>query len=194
MTRLRPAVFLDRDGVLVEDVHHLHRSDQLRVIPGAGDALRLLRERGFVLVVVTNQSAVARGLCSEAELADIHRRLAALLEAQGGRYDALYYCPHHPTEGRGAFRVDCECRKPAPGMLLKAATEHRLDLRGSYLIGDKRSDMEAAHRAGCRGVFVRTGHGAEEVGALPPGTQVCADVRVAAGWIAQRPGGAASFP
>ncbi|BDG07178.1 D-glycero-alpha-D-manno-heptose-1,7-bisphosphate 7-phosphatase [Anaeromyxobacter paludicola] len=181
----RRAAFLDRDGVLIEEVHHLHRAEDVRLIPGAAAAVRRLRELGLAVVVVTNQSAVARGLCSEEELAGIHARLRELLRADGADWDDLLYCPHHPTEGVGRYRTACDCRKPSPGMLLEAARRHALDLGRSFLVGDKASDLEAARRVGCAAVLVRTGHGARQ----PPGTPsdaVVADLPAAAAWIGDR--------
>lgn len=157
-----PAVFFDRDGVLIEEVGHLRELARLRLLPGAAQAVRELAAAGFRIVIVTNQSAVARGLLSEAGLREIHEHLLALLRAEGAEVDDLRYCPHHPTEGVPPWNVDCLCRKPAPGMLLEAAATHRLDLSRSYLIGDKRSDIAAARRAGCGAILVLTGHGSEE--------------------------------
>lgn len=181
------AVFVDRDGVLVEEVGHLHRRDQLRVLPGVAEALRRVRSAGFLVIVVTNQSAVARGMCSEEELAAIHADLQAMLRERGSGYDDLYYCPHHPTEAVGAYRVQCSCRKPSPGMLLAARSAHGLDLSACVLVGDKNSDVEAAHRAGCVGVLVRSGHGARE--ADHPWSRpehVCDDLGQAVTWILDR--------
>ena len=188
---MKRAVFLDRDGVLIEQVHHLHRALDVRLLPGAAEALRALREGGYLAIVVTNQSAVARGLCSELELAGIHQRLAALLREQGAALDDLFYCPHHPTEGEGALRIDCACRKPAPGMLLEAQRRHELDLGASWLVGDKGSDVEAAHRAGCKAILVSTGHGAAELARglapLERPDAVCADLAEAAGLLLRAP-------
>ncbi|HEY4134066.1 MAG TPA: D-glycero-beta-D-manno-heptose 1,7-bisphosphate 7-phosphatase [Alphaproteobacteria bacterium] len=159
---LRPAVFLDRDGTIVEDVDYLTRPEQLRLIPGAAAAIRTLNARAVPVVVVTNQSAVARGLLSEDELAAVHGELRARLAAEGARLDAIYYCPHHP-EGSGAYRRDCDCRKPMPGMLRQAARDLGLDLAASAMVGDSVRDLEAGAAAGCRTlILVRTGHGADE--------------------------------
>jgi D-glycero-D-manno-heptose 1,7-bisphosphate phosphatase len=181
---VRRAVFLDRDGVLIEEVHHLHRREDVRLLPGAAQAVRALREAGWVAIVVTNQSAVARGLCSEEDLAGIHAELAAQLAAGGAAYDDLFYCPHHPTEGVGRYRIECACRKPLPGMLLEARSRHDLDLGASWLVGDKRLDVEAAHRAGCRAILVRTGYGSRELAVglaeLERPDAVCADLAEAA--------------
>lgn len=155
----KPAVFLDRDGTINEEVHHLTEIGQLRLLEGVGRAIKLFNEAGWPVVVVTNQSVVARGMLSEASLAAIHQALQARLEACGARVDAIYYCPHHPTAGNGSYGVACDCRKPQPGLLRQAAGELDLDLARSYLVGDKLSDIAAGRAAGCATVLVRTGYG-----------------------------------
>jgi D-glycero-D-manno-heptose 1,7-bisphosphate phosphatase len=155
----REAVFLDRDGTLIEEVHYLSAPEQVRPIPGAADAVRQLNAAGVLVVVVTNQAGVARGYFPERRVAEAHERLSALLAEAGARVDAYFYCPHHPTEGVGAYRAECACRKPKPGMLLTAARELDIDLGRSWMIGDKPDDAEAGLAAGCRTILVRTGHG-----------------------------------
>jgi D-glycero-D-manno-heptose 1,7-bisphosphate phosphatase len=157
----RPAVFLDRDGVIVDEVQYLSSPDQLVLIPRAADAIARLNQHGIPVVVVTNQAGVARGYFPEERLTAIHRRLDELLAAGGARIDRYEYCPHHPTEGLPPYRVDCACRKPRPGMLLRAATALGLDLSRSVMIGDKLSDLQAGIAAGCRVILVRTGYGFE---------------------------------
>ena len=156
----REAVFLDRDGTLIEEVHYLAAAEQVRLLPGAADAVRRLNEAGVLVVVVTNQAGVARGYFPESRVAEVHERLSTLL-AEHVRIDAYFHCPHHPTEGVGVYRVECECRKPKPGLLLAAARELDIDLARSWMIGDKPSDAEAGAAAGCRTILVRTGHGAK---------------------------------
>jgi D-glycero-D-manno-heptose 1,7-bisphosphate phosphatase len=155
----RPAVFLDRDGVVIEEVEYLAEVGQVRLIPGAAAGIAALNARGIPVVVATNQAGVARGLFPEGRVGQVHAQLARLLAAEGARVDAWYYCPHHPTAGEGAYRVSCACRKPLPGMLLQAAREWGIDLARSFMVGDKRSDLEAGARAGCRSVLVETGYG-----------------------------------
>lgn len=152
------AVFLDRDGTLIREVGHLHRRDQVEILPRVAEAIRLLRARGFCVVVVTNQSAVARGLLTEIELGMIHEELNARLAQAGARLDGLYYCPHHPTEGKGAYRCECDCRKPNTGMIVKAAADLGLDPSRSYVVGDQASDMELADRVGAKGVRIAAHH------------------------------------
>jgi D-glycero-D-manno-heptose 1,7-bisphosphate phosphatase len=153
------AVFLDRDGTVTEEVGHLHRVDQLRIVGRAVEAVRLLNEAEFKVFLTTNQSAIARGYLSEASLRQIHAALETMLAAGGARLDAVYYCPHHPTQGVGPYRQVCHCRKPKPGMLQQAAAEWGIDLRRSIVVGDKLSDLDAGAAVGCRGVLVRTGYG-----------------------------------
>ena len=149
------AVFLDRDGTLIRDVGYLRRIEQIEILPQVPAALRLLRERGFKLVVVTNQSAVARGWMSEQELGKIHGALHAELARRGAALDGLYYCPHHPTEGSGVFRVTCRCRKPNAAMIERASAELGLDPMRSYVIGDQQTDVELAARVGATAVLIR---------------------------------------
>lgn len=154
------AVFLDRDGTLI----HEHRGfitspEQIELIAGAASAVRRLNDAGIRVVLVTNQSAVARGLISEAQLARIHAHLVQLLAAQGARLDAIYYCPHHPEGTVAGFARRCACRKPADGLLRQAIAELAIDPRASFLIGDDLRDLEAALPSGTTPVLVRTGKG-----------------------------------
>ncbi|HLG17363.1 MAG TPA: D-glycero-beta-D-manno-heptose 1,7-bisphosphate 7-phosphatase [Blastocatellia bacterium] len=160
MTR---AVFIDRDGTLNEDVGYVSTPDDLVIYPWASEAVRKINEAGMKAVVITNQSGIARGLYSERTLVCIHERMIEELAREGARIDAVYYCPHHPDFGGSAYRRDCECRKPKPGMLRAAAREHGIDLARSYVIGDKSCDINAAASAGARGVLVRTGYGRETI-------------------------------
>ena len=155
----RPAVFLDRDGVIIEDSPSYVRSaDQVRLLPAAADGIRRLNDSGLYVVVATNQSALARGLITPADLKSIHDRMRSLLRAaSGARVDALYYCPCHPDGIVERYRRDSPCRKPEPGMLVRAAAEHGLSLPDSFMVGDKAIDIEAGHRAGCRTILVLSG-------------------------------------
>ncbi|MBI4505448.1 MAG: HAD family hydrolase [Chloroflexi bacterium] len=150
------AVFLDRDGVLLADVHFLRRPAQLRVLPGVPEAVRALQEH-FALVVVTNQSGIARGLFGEEELLAIHAELARRLAIEGGVLDALYFCPHLPEGTVPAYRMDCECRKPKPGMLVRAACEWQLDLARSFMVGDAWRDVAAGRAAGVHSILLGSG-------------------------------------
>lgn len=157
---LRPAIFLDRDGVVIDDVHYLASPAQVRLIPGSADAIASLNRAGWPVVVVTNQSGVARGLFTTDGVHAVHEHLSEQLAGYGAKIEAYYFCPHYPTADVPAYRVDCSCRKPKPGMLLQAAEELGLDLTQSWMIGDKVSDLAAGAAAGASTILVRTGHGA----------------------------------
>lgn len=165
----RPAVLIDRDGTLIEEAGHVRRLDGLRFFPWSLEAVRLLNRAGFAIVVVTNQAGVARGYFGEAFVRQAHAHLDARIAEAGGVVRGYYYCPHHPDATVPEYRQACECRKPAPGMLLRAAREHDLDLARSFAIGDRWHDVEAAARAGVTGLLVRTGHGETELAAPRPG-------------------------
>lgn len=160
------AVFLDRDGTINEECGYIDRIEALRLIPDAGAAVRRINESGLKVVVVTNQSGVARGFFDEAFVNRANARLSEMLAAEGAHVDAFYYCPHHPTDGKGRYLQTCACRKPAPGMLLKAAAELGIDRRRSYLVGDTLKDIEAGARAGVRAILVLTGYGEESAASL----------------------------
>lgn len=144
---LRPAVFLDRDGVINEDIGYLHRIEQFRFTPGALQAACQLYEMGYALVVVTNQSGIARGFYTEVDFQRLTEWMCEQFRAAGAPLTAVYHCPHHPLAGNGDH---CDCRKPLPGMLLKAATEYQLDLAHSLMVGDKEDDVRAGRSAGVR--------------------------------------------
>jgi len=184
------AVLLDRDGTLTVEGEWLTRRQDLVLVPGAAAALARLSAAGWKLVLVTNQSAVARGLITPAHLVEIHAELQEQLAARGARLDAIYSCPHHPTEGVGEYRVECECRKPKPGLVLQAARELGLDLPRCWMIGDAARDLEAGWAAGVPGILVATGKGRAEIEGLrergrEPEAFV-ADLPAAAEWILSR--------
>ncbi|KAF0215604.1 MAG: D-glycero-D-manno-heptose 1 7-bisphosphate [Geobacteraceae bacterium] len=140
---MRRAVFLDRDGTVNVEKEYLYLPEDFEFIPGAPQAIRLLKDAGFCVIVVTNQSGVARGYYDEAAVSSLHRHMDAELAKFGAKVDAYYFCPHHPQHGIGEYRKECDCRKPLPGMLLQAAAEFAVDLTRSYIIGDKPADVEA---------------------------------------------------
>ena len=160
------AVLLDRDGTLTVEGEWLTRRQDLALVPGAAAALARLAARGWKLVLVTNQSAVARGLITPQQLDRIHAELQVRLAAGGARLDAIYSCPHHPTAGQGQYRVDCECRKPKPGLGLQAARELGLDLARCWMVGDAARDLEAGWAADVPGILVATGKGKAEIEVL----------------------------
>jgi histidinol-phosphate phosphatase family protein len=159
--RGRPAVFLDKDGTLIEDVPYNVDPELIRLTDGAVEGLRLLHAAGYVLIVVSNQSGVARGYFEEAALRAVERRLRDLLGAAGVPLAGFYFCPHHPAGSVEAYAVDCACRKPADGLLRRAAREHGIDLARSWMIGDILHDVEAGHRSGCRTILLDVGHETE---------------------------------
>jgi D-glycero-D-manno-heptose 1,7-bisphosphate phosphatase len=174
------AVFIDRDGVLIHDADYLGSVSGLRVLKGAPRALQLLRAAGFKIVIVTNQSGVARGYFTLAAVRKIHAELKRRLAKTGARWDGLYVSPHGPDSKHS-------WRKPGTGMLLAAKKKFGLDLKGSYLVGDKTSDIECARRAGCAGILVRTGNGGRDKLYKAKPAIVRSDLLSAARWIVSRP-------
>lgn len=160
--RLRPAVFFDRDGTLTRESDWVRRPSDLELLPGAAEAVRIVGDAGFATVLVTNQSAIARGLITESDLEHIHAHLAAELAKERAHLDAIYHCPHHPTEGVSELTCVCECRKPRPSLLARAARELGLDLSRSWIIGDAERDLLAGQALGVRGILVSTGKGTSE--------------------------------
>ena len=181
------AVFLDRDGTICEEVGYLDSVERLRLIPGSALAIKLLNERGFKAVVVTNQSGVARGFFPELRLREVHEELERRLRKKGAHLDGIYYCPHLPGDGNEPNLGVCHCRKPASGLLLRAAADLGLDLRASYMIGDHYSDVECAQRVGAKGILVLTGHGGETVTEkgswLSPPAHIAPDLYAAVQWV-----------
>lgn len=158
------AVFLDRDGVINAEKGYVHRIEEFEILPGVPQAIGLLKDAGFLVIVVTNQSGVARGYYSLETVHSLHRHLDTELAAFGTHVDAYYVCPHHPEHGIGDLKVACTCRKPMPGMLEQAAVDFGIDLSASYMIGDKSTDVAAGLAAGCRPVFLETSSGGPEEG------------------------------
>lgn len=153
------AAFIDRDGVINEERNYVHRIEDFVLLPGSVKALALLRDAGYRLIVVTNQAGIARGYYDVAAMNRLHDYLCARLEEEEVKLDAIYFCPHHPEGIAKGFNVKCDCRKPAPGMLLQAAQDFNVDLATSVLIGDKASDIEAGKRAGVGlTIIVESGH------------------------------------
>ena len=149
------AVFFDRDGTLIREVGYLHRQEQIEVLPGVPEAIRMAHRHGFRAVMVTNQSAVARGFLTENELVQIHEEIQRRLRETKAYLDGIYYCPHHPTEGIELFRLTCSCRKPNPGMVERASLELGLDPSRSYVVGDQISDMVLAAQVGAKGILIK---------------------------------------
>lgn len=151
----RPALFLDRDGVVIVQEHYLADPELVRLLPGVAKAMNLARQAGFLLIGVSNQSGIGRGLFAEDDLFRVMKRLDELLAAEGTGFDSFHYCPHEPT-------AECDCRKPRPGLLDEAASHFAIDLENSWMVGDKGSDVAFGRAAGMGGILVRTGYGAGE--------------------------------
>lgn len=188
------AIFLDRDGVLLADKGYVVDTSQIQILPRVPEALTLLKSAGYLLVLVTNQAVVARGLLSESQLTDIHADLQRkLAQSKSPCLDAIYACPHHPNATDPAYRQICDCRKPSPGMLLHALRDHNIDPFQSFMIGDRSSDILAGRSAGCKTVQVLCGRHLDEPiehgGAMDSTTDkdradhVCLDLYSATRWI-----------
>jgi D-glycero-D-manno-heptose 1,7-bisphosphate phosphatase len=158
-----PALFLDRDGTINEEVDFLTNPDHLHLISGVSAALREAKSMGFKLFVITNQSGIARGFLTEEHLRDIHTALNERLTADGSALDRIYYCPHHPELGVEPYRISCDCRKPKPGMIEQAIREYDIDPSRSFVVGDRMIDMQAGNAAGIPSIMVLTGYGADEL-------------------------------
>jgi histidinol-phosphate phosphatase family protein len=162
----REAVFLDRDGVINEEVDLVRSPSQLKLVRGSTEAIRMLKQSGFLVIAVTNQPVVARNMCSEEDLAKIHEKLKEMLAAEGARLDAIYYCPHHPDRGypeeNPKYKIDCGCRKPKTGMIEQATEDFIIDPKESFMVGDTTRDVQTGKNAGCRTILVRTGFGGRD--------------------------------
>lgn len=183
---MRPAVFLDRDGTLLEEAGYLDRLERLVFFPYAIDAVRQLNRGGFAAVIMTNQSGVGRGMYGEAFVKQAHDVIGQAMAAGGARIDGFYYCPHHPAAEVERYRRACDCRKPGTGMIRQAVADLDLDLARSFSVGDKWSDVEAGAAAGARGILVRTGYGRSSELAPRPGLEpatIADNVIAAAAWI-----------
>ena len=183
------AVFLDRDGTIIEEVGYLDRPERVEFFPWTIDAVRVLNRAGLAVVLVSNQSGVARGFFSEAVVDEVHRRMAAMLNEGGAHIDAYYYCPHHPDGKVPAFTRKCECRKPGRALVDKAARELGIDPARSFVVGDRWLDIALGQAVGAQSVLVRTGYGASEEDKQPADVKADAIVDnliAASSWILGR--------
>jgi len=155
------ACFLDRDGVLIEEVNYLSSPDQVNVLPETIKALQLLKNNNYKIIVITNQAGVARGFFTEDSISKVHSEIDRQLKKYKLQVDHYYYCPHHPDGSVKKYAINCNCRKPMPGMILQAVKDYNLNLNNSFLVGDKMSDLLAAENSGCQGILVETGYGKE---------------------------------
>jgi D-glycero-D-manno-heptose 1,7-bisphosphate phosphatase len=159
---MKRAVFIDRDGTISEEVGYINHPARFRVFPYAAAAIKHLADNGWLAIVVTNQAGVARGYFSEDMIQTVHAEMTKELESGGARLDAVYYCAHHPSVGEPPYRYDCDCRKPKPGLISRAARDLNIDLAGSWMVGDRYSDVELARNAGVKSMFVLSGYGRGE--------------------------------
>lgn len=158
----RPAVFIDRDGTISEEVGYVNHPSRFRLFPYSSEAIRILNDAGWLAIVITNQAGVARGYFSEDVIHRIHDQLTRDLENESARLDAIYYCAHHPSVGEPPYRSDCDCRKPKTGLIQQAAKDFEIDLAASWMAGDRYNDIELARNAGLRAAFVLSGYGRGE--------------------------------
>lgn len=162
VARKRRAVFLDRDGTIIRQVELPHKPSQIKLLPGAAHALKQLHDAGYLLIVISNQPVVARGILTPAGVVKLNNVMVKRLAARGAAIDAFYFCPHNPKADLKKYRKVCACRKPAPGMVLKAAKRFKMDLKKSFLVGDTTQDMLTGKNARVRTILVRTGHGGRD--------------------------------
>ena len=157
-----PAIFLDRDGTINEEMGYINHIERFKIFPFVAESIKSLKENGFKVVIVTNQSGIARGYFTEKLLNEVHQKLIEYLEKHKTKLDGIYYCPHHPTEGEGIYKQKCNCRKPKTGLIERAVKEHNIDLSSSYMIGDRFKDMIFAHNLNIKSGLVLTGYGKGE--------------------------------
>jgi len=188
--KARPAVFLDRDGVINREVDLLHDPNLLEILPGVSAAIRRLNRAGWLTVVATNQPVVARGLCGEDRVREIHAKLESLLGKEGAFVDAIYYCPHHPDRGfpgeNPAYKIACSCRKPNTGMIEAAAKHFNIDVPASFFVGDTTVDVRTAKNCAMQSVLVKTGYGGRDMKYTDQPDHVAADLAMAVDWILNR--------
>ncbi len=177
------AVFLDRDGTINEEVGYLGDLEKLSIYPNSFEAIRLINESGMKAVVITNQSGVARGYFSEDFVMTVHSRINETLQKKGAHIDRFYYCPHHPTEGKGNYLKSCDCRKPETGMVIKASEELDIDLSRSYMVGDTAKDIELANKISVTGILVKTGYGKKEISSDIKPDYIAENILDAVKWI-----------
>jgi D-glycero-D-manno-heptose 1,7-bisphosphate phosphatase len=166
--RPRPAIFMDRDGTLSHEVGYVNHPSRFRLYPWSADAVRAINRAGWLAVVVTNQAGIARGYFPPSVLEEVQGALVEQVADGGGRFDAVYACVHHPSVGKPPYRMDCDCRKPRPGLLRRAEAELGAELSRSWVIGDRHSDLLLAWSVGARGAIVKTGYGLGELTHLAP--------------------------
>lgn len=187
----KPAVFLDRDGTINEQMGYINHISRFVLLPGIAKAIQLLNHHDIPVIVTTNQSGLARGYFPETLLDEVHAKMNLLLAKENAKVDGIYVCPHHPEAKEEKFRISCNCRKPKPGLFLKAAQEHNIDLEQSFVVGDRWSDLKAAANCKATGILVLTGYGKGDLDYIGPQHKIqpeyiAADLMDAVKWILQR--------
>ncbi len=186
---MKRAVFFDRDGTINVEAGYIRDLANLKLIDGAASSIEKLRKAGFLAVLITNQSGPARGYYSEDWVKQLNNRVQELLAEQGTKLDAMYYCPHLPDGSIPEYTKECDCRKPNPGLFLSAKKDLDIDLTSSFMLGDKATDVEAGHNAGCKSILLKTGYGeqvlAGEYQNIPDADYIAADINDGAEWILQ---------
>ena len=184
----KPAVFLDRDGTINEQMGYINHLSRFVILPGVPEAIRLLNENGFLVIIVSNQSGVARGYFPIELVHEVHALLTGALEEEGAGIDGFFFCPHHPRGDVAGYRSSCDCRKPGTGLIDQARNTYDIDMSGSYVVGDRYLDMELAHRVNLKGILVKTGYGRGDIAynlskmAVKP-THIARDLLHAVRWI-----------
>jgi len=173
----RPAVFLDRDGTINEQMGYINHLCRFKLLAGAAEAIKLLNDAGIPVVVISNQSGLARGYFPEELLVAVHEKMDRLLAEKGAHVDGIYYCPHHPEAKEERFRETCNCRKPKPGLVLQAADEMNLDPEKSFVVGDRWSDIKTAANCGAKSILVRTGYGRGDEQYIGPHQEIQPDYK-----------------
>ncbi|MBW1720643.1 MAG: HAD family hydrolase [Deltaproteobacteria bacterium] len=189
----RPAVFIDRDGTVNEQMGYINHPNRFKLLPGAAEAIRLLNRNRILAIIVSNQSGVARGYFPIELVHEVHRLMESALEKQGARIDGIFFCPHHPQGVVPEFKKKCDCRKPGTGMVDLACRSFEIDKTRSYLIGDRYLDIETAERAGLKGILVKTGYGLGDLTYIFPQRPlrpcyIADDLLQAVQWVLKREG------
>lgn len=189
----KPAVFIDRDGTINEQMGYINHVSRFILLPSAAEAVRLLNGHGYLAIVVSNQSGVGRGYFPIELVHDVHEYMKSLLEKEGAAVDGIYFCPHHPEALVPEYRIDCNCRKPKTGLIEKACEDFDIDMKNSYVIGDRCSDIELADRSDLKGLMVKTGYGLGDIEYVLPNTSfepvhIAKDLLYAVRWIIEREG------
>jgi len=190
----KPAVFIDRDGTMNEQMGYVNHISRFVLLPGTAQAIRLLNRNGYLAIVVSNQSGVARGYFPAGLVKEVHAHMVALLEQESARIDGIFYCPHHPMGSVPDYSVRCDCRKPGPGLINQACQRFEIDMTNSYVVGDRCTDIELAHKCGLKGILVTTGYGLGDIEYVLPSKpfkpdNIKMDLLDAVQWIIKRDGG-----